>query len=203
MKVVIQCAARKQPGAGSFRLSDGRPVRFVARPDLAPKDGSAYARPDDESDDGPTWRQRLLAYNRSAKRNPLELLPAYRLYANGAYVRLVEKFGIEQVFILSAGWGLIPAGFLTPDYDITFSASAAPWSRRRPSDRYGDFRLLRDDGVATVYLGGKDYIPSFAELARGVRGEKTVFFNSARLPDLPPGLRRGLGRTGITNAPMP
>jgi hypothetical protein len=43
-------------------------------------------------------------------------------------VRLVEKFGIEKVFILSAGWGLIRADFLTPNYDITFSGSAEAFS---------------------------------------------------------------------------
>jgi len=104
MKVVIQCAGRKQPGAGTFRLPDDRPVYFLARPDLAPNDGHPYARPDDQSDDGRTWRARLIAYNREPKGNHLNLLPAYRLYAHDAYRSLVDRFGIDRVFILSAGW---------------------------------------------------------------------------------------------------
>lgn len=190
MNVVIQCAARKQPGAGSFRVPDGRSILFLARPDLAPNDGHAYARPDDPSDDGRTWRARLLAYSREAKSNPLNLLPAYRLYAHNAYRSLVDRFGMGRVFILSAGWGLIPAEFLTPDYNITFRASAAPWNRRPQRDGYeNDFRIVPDDGASMLFLGGKDYVPQFCELTKGLRGAKTVFFNSTRRPDLPPGFR--------------
>ena len=31
--------------------------------------------------------------------------------------------GLDRLYILSAGWGLIPGDFLTPNYDITFSAA--------------------------------------------------------------------------------
>ena len=37
------------------------------------------------------------------------------------YRALVKRFGIDKTYILSAGWGLIPASFLTPYYDITFT----------------------------------------------------------------------------------
>jgi hypothetical protein len=94
---------------------------------------------------------------------------------------------VEQVFILSAGWGIIPAMFLTPYYDITFSASAEPWKRRRTGDRYEDFCLIRDDGGDIVFLGGKDYLPLFCKLTAALRGRKAVFFNSATRPDLPSG----------------
>ena len=64
MKIVIQCAGRKRHGAATFAAADGRPVRFVAQPGLAPADSACvYARPDDVSDDGRTWRARLLEYN--------------------------------------------------------------------------------------------------------------------------------------------
>jgi hypothetical protein len=189
MKVVIQCARGKQPDAGSLRLVDGQPVQFVGRPDLAPHDGHVYARPDDRSDNGQTWRARLISYNQEPKTNPLNLLPAYRLYAHEAYRSLVDRFGVDQVFILSAGWGLIRASFLTPDYDISFSASADPWTRRRPRDRYEDFQQLPDDGAPVLFLGGKDYLPLFCKLARDLKGAKTAYFNSARPPDVPSGFR--------------
>ena len=177
---------------------DGRQILFVAHPDLAPPDaGHAYARPDDVSDNGQTWRARLLAYN-SDQANPLNFLPAYRLYAHDAYRALVEKCGITQVFILSAGWGLIRASFLTPDYDITFSASAAkePWKRRRQSKRYEDFAMMPDDGVKILFLGGKDYLPVFCRLAANHGGGKTVLYNSAQRRTCRPfsgqcGLKRG------------
>jgi len=36
MKVVIQCAAGKQPDAGSLHAPDGQKVVFVAQPEHAP-----------------------------------------------------------------------------------------------------------------------------------------------------------------------
>jgi hypothetical protein len=47
----------------------------------------------------------LLAYNRHPDGNPLGLLPAYRLYQNPVYERVVDKLGTSHVYILSAGWG--------------------------------------------------------------------------------------------------
>ena len=42
MKIVIQCAARKDPSAGSLRAADGRDVLLVAQPDLAPPQDANY-----------------------------------------------------------------------------------------------------------------------------------------------------------------
>ena len=56
-------------------------------------------------------------YNNNPAGNSLGLLPVYRLYANPVYERLVDKLGVANVYILSAGWGLIRADFLTPSYD--------------------------------------------------------------------------------------
>jgi len=135
MKIVIQCAARKHPSAGRLRTTAGSEVLFVAQPALAPPDAIRYrARPDDVSDDRRTWRERLIACNAAAD-NPLNLLPAYRLYTHDAYRALADRFGLEPLFILSAGWELISANFLTPDFDITFTASADEWKRRRKGDR--------------------------------------------------------------------
>jgi hypothetical protein len=101
----------------------------------------------------------------------------------------VEKFGVDSVFILSAGWGLIPADFLTPDYDITFTASADPWKRRRKGERYDDFCLLPDEGDEITFLGGKEYLPLFFKLTAPLRADKTVIYNSARPPVLPSGFK--------------
>src|SRR5258706_58432 len=99
---------------------DGRRMLFVATPSLAPaREGYAYARPDDTSDDGTSWRARLAEYNKHCRANPLDLCPAYKLYANAVYGALIGKYGAENVYILSAGWGLIGADFLTPKYNET------------------------------------------------------------------------------------
>ena len=198
MKIVIQCAASKnpsQPGAG-FRTTNDRVVRFVAHPNLAPlTEKYAYAHPDELSDGSQTWRERLtdynMNYNKEGSPNPLHLMPAYQLYANTVYRNLVLKFGLEQVFIFSAGWGLITAGFLTPDYDITFShaKNVLPYCRRNKHDIYSDICLLPDDGDSIVFLGGNDYLPLFCQLTAGLKGMKKVFFNSKAAPILGSGFR--------------
>ena len=143
MIVVIQCAAQKRTEAGFLRTKDGKKVLFVANPAGAPYSSELiWARPDDLSDTGVSWREMLLRYNRSPGSNPLRLLPAGQLYANPTYKQLAKRFGSEKTYILSAGWGLLGASFLTPNYDITFSVSAEPYKRRRKGDLYRDLRML-------------------------------------------------------------
>ncbi len=189
INVVIQCAASKLPDAGTFQDRKGRSVRFVAVPHLAPPTpGNVFARPDDPSEDGRTWRGQLQEYN-DGRSNALQLRPAHRLYANELYRELVKRFGLEHVFILSAGWGLVSADFLLPAYDITFSGSAEPWMRRGKKDRYRDFQMIPDDGNETVFLGGKSYLAQFCALTSQLKGRKRVFFNSSTEPELPLGFR--------------
>jgi hypothetical protein len=184
MIVVIQCAASKRPDAGHLVAASGKLVDFVAQPQIAPPNPDrVYARPDDLPEDGVSWRQLLLAYNDNSGGNPLRLYPAYQLYENKAYGRLVERFGSRNVYILSAGWGLISADFLTPSYDITFSQSADAYKRRRKTDRYDDFRMLPGNTTMDiVFFGGKDYLPLFCSLTDTIRSKKIVFFNSANVP---------------------
>ncbi|MBL8386534.1 MAG: hypothetical protein JNM90_25845 [Burkholderiales bacterium] len=187
MNVVIQCAASKRVDAGCMRTDVGRPVVFVANPLAAPtSDVLEYARPDDVARDGRTWRELLLEYNKAPGSNPLKLLPSVDLYENPVYRRLATKFGLDKLFILSAGWGLIPASFLTPAYDITFSQSADSYKRRRKNDAYGDLRLLPlESPLTTVFLGGKDYLPLFCRLTHGAKARRIVFFNAKTPPDAP------------------
>ena len=88
---VILCAARKHNDAGHLRKRNGRPVRFVAQPDLAPPNKIyTYARPDDVADVGGIWRELLADYNkRSRDANPLGLLKAWQLYRHKTYGQLV------------------------------------------------------------------------------------------------------------------
>ena len=189
MIVIIQCAATKRHDAGRMVNRDGRPIEFVADPTLAPRETDRlYARPDDPGYDGNSWRELVRDYNKTPNNNPLGLLPAYQLYENRTYARLTDSFGIASVFILSAGWGLITADFLTPYYDITFSKNpkVPKFKRRNKSDKYDDLCLLSDDTLDTVvFFGGKDYLPLFCELTGGIRAPRTVFYNSATLPDAP------------------
>lgn len=187
MIIAIQCAARKREDAGYMRTRDGRRVIFVGDPTSAPaREDCLYARPDELSDQGGSWRDALVRYNEKPGSNPLGLLPAFELYANVTYRALAAKFGKEKIYILSAGWGLIPASFLTPCYDITFSISAETWQRRRKKDAYADFcPLPADTNEKMLFLGGKDYLPLFARLTAPLHLARTVFYNSTRQPDAP------------------
>jgi hypothetical protein len=186
MIVVIQCAAAKRSGAGRLVSASGKPVCFVANPEVAPADSNyLYARPDDLSDNERSWRQVLLEYNERPANNPLGLYRACELYANPVYAKLAESFR-EKFYILSAGWGLINAEFLTPYYDITFSSAAEGYKRRRKGDRYKDFSMpphLLDEEI--VFLGGKNYVSLFCSITALARNRRRVFFNSQRPPDAP------------------
>ena len=114
MKIVIPCAAGKVPVEcgdfnGFMRDSKRCPLIFVGNPD-APKNGNLrYVSPDCNYDSDTTFRKKLCSYNdkfKSCGYNPDNLLPAYKLYDNSIYRELVESevFGIDRVYILSAGW---------------------------------------------------------------------------------------------------
>ena len=178
--VVIVCAARKDPNAGRLATADGKPVFFVADPVTAPQRSEVqYRCPDDIAPSGLSWRDELTQYNenyRDAGANPLGLLPAWRLYANPAYKHLVNQLGEDKVFILSGGWGLIPAPFLTPDYDITFSVNAEAYKRRRQQDDwYADLSMLPEDASHPIhFLGGKSYVPFFLKLTAETDAERVI-----------------------------
>ena len=167
--VVIQCAASKDPNAGRLETADGKPVLFVADPATAPRGTEVeYRRPDDIAPSRLSWREELAQYNENYRdngANPLGLLPAWRLYTHRAYKYLVSRLGEDKVFILSAGWGLISASFLTPNYDITFSGNAEAYKRRRKQDRYADFSMLPKDASHPIhFVGGKSYVSLFLKL---------------------------------------
>lgn len=186
MIAVISCAARKRALAGRLETPTGQPVTFVAHPREAPAAQDVlFAHPDEVSPDGWPWRETLLKYNINQSDNPLRLLPAWQLYKNPTYERLVRRFGVQSVYILSAGWGMIRSDFLTPYYDITFSATADSYKRRRPKDRYCDFRMLAGTAEDIVFFGSPEYVPLFCELTADVRGKRIVFYRARRPPDAP------------------
>lgn len=188
--IVIQCAASKQPDAGYFRAKDGTRVSFVANPDIAPRrPGFIYARPDDPIN-GLSWRELVLRYNVSRDGdNPFRLYRAYRLYKNKVYRRLVQKFGSQKVYILSAGWGLIRSDFLTPNYDITFKQTPPDQKYKQryfDDDQWEDFfirSLIHIDGM--LFVGGQDYLRQFCALTKRIRVEKIAFYNSKQRPEAP------------------
>ncbi|WP_082802159.1 hypothetical protein [Falsihalocynthiibacter arcticus] len=184
MIVVIQCAGSKRLDAGTFESPDGRFVDFVANPEDAPKDERFYARPDDSCPDGGSWRDRLVAYNLDPQDNPLRFIRSCELYTPPIYARLSREVDHSQLYILSAGWGLLAADFLTPAYDITFSAQAPRFKRRRKRDNFRDLSMLPDRAAGPVhFFGSKDYVPLFAKLTAQFSGPRIVYYNSAVPPN--------------------
>lgn len=179
MNIVIQRAASKHPG-GSLKTTGGQKVCFVANPDLASRTpGCIYARPDDPSGEGVSWRQRQEEYVSTQTGNPLGLLKAYELYEPPPYAQLVKRFTEKKVFILSAGWGLIRADYPTPAYNITFSYQA---KKKNPSAYcasrcgYQYFQQIpRHANDPIVFLGGMDYIPVFRSLVESLNRRTIVF----------------------------
>jgi hypothetical protein len=187
MIVVIQCAGTKRKHAGHLQTRDGKSVLFVADPAAAHgSDTFIYARPDDPSDQVTSWRDYLIQYNETPWNNPFGLLPAYELYEREIYRTLANRIGINKTFILSAGWGMIPAPFLTPSYDITFSPRADLSKRRKKHETWADLSMLpADTNEPIVFLGGKDYLPLFLRLTAHVSSLRTIFYNSLNAPDAP------------------
>ena len=186
MKIVIQCAGKKKADARHLTDRDGVRILFVAKPEIAPPcQGIRYACPDDTAADGKSWGEWLREYNAHGN-NPHALTPAYKLYNNPTYEILVKRYGASNIFVLSAGWGIIGAQFYLPVYDITFSTSADAYKCRGKRDNYRDLCMLRDeDNDDLVFFGGKGYQPLFRKLTENYRGNRFVFYNSATAPDMP------------------
>lgn len=190
MKVVIQCSATKVRSAGSFSLN-GRRIKFVAHPEFKTQAvPEVLVRPDDMiPSTSSTWRDYLLAYNHRSD-NPDGLLRAAALYSPKScpeiYQSLLRHVGEEHLFILSAGWGLIRASFLVPDYDITFSSQADLWKRRKKRDIFHDYTQMTEadlpPGEEIYFFGGKDYLPLYYKLTQALVARKVIYFTSNYIP---------------------
>jgi hypothetical protein len=185
MKIIIQCAGDKQPNPNytGFHQHGQYIEKFLAHPNA---DHLHCAHPDFECANGITWRETLAQYNQQNRfNNPQHLSQAYELYRPATYGNLVAEFGVENVYILSAGWGLIRADYLIPDYDITFSASAKANQRRRDNDDYKDFNHLAGNTEPLIFLGGISYQPLLFQLTQQLSCDITLVYRSANPPALP------------------
>ena len=187
-KIIIQCSRSKREDARTFFGQNGKPVKFVAHPELCDTSQPfIFCRPDDYLPrSNISWRQYLKSYNRQGT-NSAGLSRAADLYKPEIYRLLADLFGLENTYILSAGWGLVRASFLIPDCDITFSRRAGSSYRRTEIDEYNDFnQLLRDGSVSRnddiYFFGGRDYLPLLYKLTRFLPEKKVVYYQSAEIP---------------------
>lgn len=174
-KVVMACAG----GKNDSKFTQYPKVNFVATPNLVNE-----FRPDDICPlENIAWRLYLIE-----NQNDSNLLKAYLLYKRNEYQILYNKFK-SSFFILSAGWGLVNSEFKLPKYDITFSTTTQPKSKRNikliSQPMYHDFNQLTvevEDDI--VFLGGKDYRNLFYKLIQNLPNRKVIFYKG-QLPILP------------------
>ena len=180
MIAVIQCAGDKRDGAGYLRMYDDQKVKFVGNPDaddVPTGEACIYARPDDVSDTEKSWRTVLREYNDDPGDNRYGLLQAWKLYSNETYGILKNNPKVNHLYILSAGWGLIPASFLTPWYNITFRGPQHSYKHRAENNPYEDFSLLPSDALGPiVFFGSAKYIPLFCKLTADTTNQRIVFY---------------------------
>lgn len=181
MVITIQCQGKKSPNAQTLLNSEGKIVNFVAQPQLAPWDnGCIPAHPDDASDSsGKSWREVVNDLN-NCKNLTSSLSPAFLLYGNPAYKKLVNRFGVSKLRIFSAGWGVVRADFLLPSYNITFKNPKPNqlYIRRLGTSRFDDYLQLCEEDGTLVFLGGKDYATRFKELTKGLKNRKVYFYRA-------------------------
>jgi hypothetical protein len=190
MKVVITCAGEKHGPPRSF-THEGKHVEFVASPSLTPSDPTgrvAYFRPDDPAPDaGKTWRTVLEEYNTRGT-NELGFRAAVDLYLPPIYQRL-KNFATQngaELFILSAGWGLVRSNYWLPNYNITFAqAKKVPkYAIRSLTEPFQDFQHMRVKGLdEPIYYFGScrfqplaPYLRIFRELAARTGGRKIAYY---------------------------
>ena len=147
-QILIQCAKDKNQ---SPFYDNGNRVCFVATPDQYPNNNDVIVNPNDEINNE-NWIERIRAYN-DTNGNPSKLLPAIHLYKDPIYKQLEEAVGINNTFILSAGWGLVSGSFLLPNYDITFSKApnVPEYTKRDPNTLYDWDDINAFDDISISY----------------------------------------------------
>ncbi|MDR0599329.1 MAG: hypothetical protein LBG84_04510 [Treponema sp.] len=153
-------------------------IKFVASPQIAPRDGFTYYKPDDTiPGEHKTWRDLVLEQNHP------DLVPAYCLYRRDIYRDLYHEFG-NCFYILSAGWGIIRADFKIPAYDITYSTTPnmPEYAKRRDNYGWKDINHLKEDSIKfdrdseVILFAGSDYVPPFCDMAQSVQYRKKILY---------------------------
>lgn len=180
MKVVIQCAGRKNPAA-TFTLHQ-RCLTFLAEPDpsldqLSPWDKIPGLESNDWIDcirdigDPSAWEKYVTAGIGISGGGGLST--SGNLYANNIYRQLMARLGNSNVYILSAGWGLTRADRGIPDYNVTFATDqntpkAARITPKARSEKSSIEMCIPDDDKIHLFLTPKYY--EYWKLSFGAQG---------------------------------
>jgi hypothetical protein len=176
---VLVCSSRKTKDWFCYK---GQDVKFAASPQRAPKDAFTYYKPDDPiPGENKTWRDLVLEQNHPG------LVPAYCLYSRDIYRDLYHEFD-NRFYILSAGWGIIRAGFKIPAYNITYSTAPKmpKHARRRDDQGWKDINHLKKDcenfdrNSKIILFAGSDYVPHFCAMTQSIPHRKKILYNSEK-----------------------
>ena len=176
MKIIISCCDRKN---GEPFIHNGEMINFVSNVDQVVSDDGIYVHPDDlVPNEDFTWRD--LVSLQGLNNN---LQPAHELYSPPIYNSLFQHYG-NDLFIFSAGWGIIKADFRLPKYNITFSNNNVPnYAIRNNGGIFHDFNHL--DGIAEneqiLLIAGMDYVIPFCQLTENLPNEKIIIYKNQNL----------------------
>lgn len=177
MKIVISCCDRKNGNPFTYNEET---INFVSHVNAALQNNELYFHPDDLiPNENNTWRD-LVAQQEEGN----NLLPAYNLYRPNIYAALFENYG-NDLFIFSAGWGIIRADFRLPKYNITFSnnRNIPNYAIRNNVDIFHDFNHL--EGIAAneqiLLIAGSDYVLPFCQLTANLPNEKIIIYKNQAL----------------------
>lgn len=171
MKIVISCSGSKN---GENLVYNNNKIIFVSSPNEESKN---HFNPDNQiPNENRTWREYINSQENS------DLLESYKLYKPSIYNLLYDKYSTD-LYILSAGWGIISSEFKIPKYDITFSKKAEKNSKRKKTDIFKDFNHLENVSAneKIVFLGGADYLKLFYDLTKDLPNEKIIFFKKKNI----------------------
>ena len=174
MKIIISCS--KSKNGDSFLYNETK-INFVSRVDGLDSENELYVHPDDLiPNEENTWRDLV---SQQEIRN--DLLPAYQLYKHLIYDSLFQHYG-DDLFIYSAGWGIVRADFKLPKYNITFSneRNIPTYAIRNHNDDFNDFNQLEaiDENETIVFIGGKDYVLPFCQLTNHLPNQKVIIYKN-------------------------
>ena len=184
MKIILQCAGRKQAKAGCFQFR-GRKVQFVSRPEIAKLEGSAeffYFKPDDvNTDAGKTW-QNIVEYN-AATENPFSLFAIDHILTDPSYlaVKKYAELTTAELYILSAGWGLFAESFCSLTTTLPFSKqkNVPKYAIRSQCAEFNTLiEFVRANRAKRLhFFGGQDYLPLLYSLTADIRDPRlfTIF----------------------------
>ena len=174
MKIIISCCDRKN---GMTFQQDGDKINFVSNVNEVSSNNELYFHPDNLiPNENITWRELI-----AKQENRIDLLSTYILYKPNIYKLLFQHYG-NDLFIFSAGWGIVRADYKLPKYNVTFSngKNIPFYARRKKNDVFNDFNQLEglDLNERIIFIAGKDYVSTFCQLTNHLPNEKIIIYKS-------------------------